>query len=46
MGQLSNNVGFRAPCIGDNDDGPRTAEKQLEGFEKMPPRFLIPTTKL
>ena len=46
MGQLRNNVGFRGPRVGNNNDWPRTAKKQVEGLEEMPPSFFVPTTKL
>lgn len=46
VGQLRNDVRFRGPHIGDNDDGPRTTKEQVEGLEEMSPSFFIPATKL
>lgn len=43
MGQFCNDVGFRGPRVSDNDDGPGTSEKQVEGFEEMSPCLFVPT---
>ena len=46
MGQFGNNVGFRGPGIGDDDNGPGTAQEQVEGLEEMCPSLLVPAGEL